>query len=196
MKTRKNADRVLAKEVRIKFETEEQVFEIKIVPIENYNGEYWISNDGIVYSNKRGFMKQLKPYLLRGYPTVDLYKNDVKTKWKIHRLVALHFIPNPRSLKSVDHINNIKTDNRYTNLRWCTDKENANNPNSNKTKPIMRYTLNDEYIDERSSIQSYVEEFGYNASRISKVAKGKANSSNGYKWKYNNRNNRMNITDK
>lgn len=41
-----------------------------------------------------------------------------------HRLVAMAYIPNPDNKEEVDHINNIRTDNRVENLRWVTSEEN------------------------------------------------------------------------
>lgn len=50
----------------------------------------------------------------------------------MHRLLANAFIPNPENKPIIDHINRIKTDNRLSNLRWATFKENANNYERNK----------------------------------------------------------------
>lgn len=43
---------------------------------------------------------------------------------KAHRLVAETFIPNPKNLKTVNHINGVKTDNRVTNLEWLSSSDN------------------------------------------------------------------------
>lgn len=95
----------------------------KIKDYENYS----VSTYGDVKNDKTGIiLKKCKNK--KGYEQIHLYKNGKQKTFRIHRLVAETFIPNPNNLPCIDHINTIKTDNRVENLRWCTYKENSNNP--------------------------------------------------------------------
>lgn len=49
-------------------------------------------------------------------------------RFYVHRLVACAFCEKEEGKDYVDHINCIRSDNRSTNLRWCTAKENCNFP--------------------------------------------------------------------
>ena len=89
-----------------------------------------------IYKNKT---KELKPYKDKyGYMVVNLCENGKVKQFKVHRLVALQFIPNPENKKCVDHINGIRDDNRLENLRWLTHKENLNAFRSNPAQIITK----------------------------------------------------------
>ena len=63
-----------------------------------------------------------------GYLHVCLSKEHKTCVPSIHRLVAMAFIENPENKPCIDHIDGDKKNNRVENLRWCTVKENNNNP--------------------------------------------------------------------
>lgn len=62
----------------------------------------------------------------KGYLKVQLYGKDGKQNLYVHRLVAEAFVRGFSSGLVVNHLNEIKTDNRAINLEWCTPKENSN----------------------------------------------------------------------
>ncbi len=100
-----------------------------------YKGLYQVSNMGRIKSLSRILSnnhiiegKILKNKIGKsGYNSVNLSKNGKAKTYKVHRLVALTFIPNPENKPYIDHINTIRIDNRVSNLRWVTQKENNNN---------------------------------------------------------------------
>ena len=94
--------------------------------IDGYDVDYWISSLGRVYSKKRKIILKQSPNT-NGYSTVALNKDKKSKTCMVHRLVASAFIPNPDNLPVVDHCNRCKTDNRASNLRWTTQKENCRN---------------------------------------------------------------------
>lgn len=91
--------------------------------------DYQVTDDGRVWSKKRN--RWLKPSLTNEYYNhIILCKNGIKYGKVIYRLVAEAFIPNPDNKPCVDHIIPVSeggTDD-VSNLRWCTYKENNNNP--------------------------------------------------------------------
>ena len=95
--------------------------------IEGYEN-YLIYDDGRVYSKKRKlFMKH--DINEKGYHRIQLYNNSKCKKFYIHRLIAIHYIPNPDNKPEVDHINDNPNDNRKENLQWLTAEENLDKRN-------------------------------------------------------------------
>lgn len=103
--------------------------------ISGYEGLYQVSNLGRV-KRLAGISikgKDIKERILtvsnhKGYLMITLYKDKKQKTYRIHRLVAEAFIPNPDNKPEVDHINTIRDDNRVENLRWVTKSENMSNP--------------------------------------------------------------------
>ena len=96
--------------------------------IEGCNGRYQINQFGDIKNSNGRLMSTWKTS--KGYISVTLQVDKQKRNFRINRLVAQTFIPNPENKPCVDHINGIKTDNRVENLRWVTYSENNNNPNT------------------------------------------------------------------
>ena len=92
-----------------------------------FPNDYLASDEGKVYSKRAN--KMLRPGCDKdGYLTHILCVNGKRHTTKVHRLVAIAFIPNPDNKPAIDHINENKQDNRVSNLKWVTNQENANNP--------------------------------------------------------------------
>ena len=92
----------------------------------NYEGLYEVSNLGKIRNKKTN--KILSPSKdKKNYLRVGLRKDKNTKTFLVHQLVAKAFIENTYNLKMIDHINCNPLDNKASNLRWTTYKENANN---------------------------------------------------------------------
>ena len=91
---------------------------------------YQVSNIGRVRNVKSGRILKLTTNCC-GYVHLNLYLNGIQKDYKVHRLVAQAFIPNPNNKSTVDHIDSkAKHDNTTGNLRWATQKEQCRNISS------------------------------------------------------------------
>ena len=91
--------------------------------------KYIFYENGDIFSKSYNMNKLLKGCINnQGYMQTTLLCIDGKRRtFKIHRVIAYMFIPNPENKLEIDHINGNKLDNRVENLRWATSKENSNN---------------------------------------------------------------------
>lgn len=100
--------------------------------IEGYENFYQISNYGNVKRKKyvsidtlgrrkvfqETFVKTYKDN--NGYYMVDLNHK----RYRVHRLVAMAFVPNPNNYKEINHIDGNKSNEHFKNLEWCSHKYN------------------------------------------------------------------------
>jgi hypothetical protein len=92
-----------------------------------YEGRYTINRLGEVYSVTTNKVMKIQTDD-SGYLCVGLHtKGKPKHKGRIHRLLAIQYIPNPDNLPEVDHIDRNKQNNDLSNLRWVTHSTNCIN---------------------------------------------------------------------
>ena len=175
--------------------------------IAGYEGKYQISSFGRVKSLPRfiksGKSRNRKGYRLKkesilqpnvshnGYLCVCLSNNNKVSCFRINRLVAQEFMPNPDNLPTVDHINRNKIDNRVENLRWADMKLQINNSDIKSrikaiSKAVKQYTKDGIFIAEYKSVSEAERQTGIYHSSISEYCNGKRKSAGGYIWQYAN----------
>jgi hypothetical protein len=95
------------------------------VEISGFEGRYAINRNGEVKNIKTNYI--LKPYTNTiGYFRVSFYgENRKRYQFYIHRLIAIHFIPNSENKSEINHIDGNPSNNDINNLEWCTKSENA-----------------------------------------------------------------------
>lgn len=181
--------------------------------IEGYENLYQVSNMGRVRSLRYGKSKILKNSVNKGsYCKVGLVKNSVYKNFYVHRLVAIHFIPNPDNKPHIDHINTDRTDNTVflnedgsvnydkTNLRWVTNKENHNNSlslhNHSKSnsrsncenyknavlKPVIQLSVNGKAIKMYPSCSEAARQTNTNHNYIRQTISGRYELAKGFRW--------------
>lgn len=133
--------------------------------IKGYEGLYKVSSKGRILGVKRN--KEVKPILVKsGYYVVNLSKNNKIKQFRVQRLVAIAFLPNPCGYPIINHKDENKTNNNVENLEWCDDKYNIEYSNVREyayrvtRKPIDVYDLNGKFLQRFISIAEAAKAFG------------------------------------
>lgn len=143
--------------------------------------------------------KILKPAIQKiGYKFVVLSKNGKTKGFRVHRLVAEAFIPNPDNLPQVNHKDENKLNNNINNLEWCSAIYN-NNYGTKKERyrkslikkigrRINQYDLDGNYIRTWECLMDA--ERYLNKKRasmpITLCCRKKSKTAYGYRWEYAN----------
>lgn len=119
------------------------------MPIKGFEGLYEISNFGRVKSlartriTKAGGLCLVRQQFLRvrsdkdGYKEVALSKGAKLYYFRVHRLVAAAFIPNPNHLPVINHIDENPANNNVSNLEWCSVRYNNRYSRHKVSKPVI-----------------------------------------------------------
>lgn len=147
---------------------------------ENVTDNYWITDDGQVLSERKGMCPlKLRPtlptkrsrnrYLQITMAVVGGHANgrNHKASCKVHRLVALAFVPNPNGYREVNHKNEDGYDNRAINLEWVTSKQNSRYSNS---KRVYCYDISG-LVKVYDSAEDTIKD-GFNKGHVTAVCRG------------------------
>lgn len=134
-----------------------------------------VTEDGRIFGKRKELKQRLDS---DGYPTVTV---GVKGRrgWKVHRLVALTYIPNPEYLETVNHKDDNKLNNHYTNLEWCTRVRNVKLA---QDEPVVAKCMFGSGFGYYYPSQAAAHRDGFTQANISKCVNGERPSHKGYNW--------------
>ena len=137
---------------------------------------YKISNIGNIISLNTG-KEKIASDNGKGYLTVTLYNHSKGKHFYIHRLVAEHFLNNPKNLLEVNHIDGNKQNNYYLNLEWVTRAENMKHAWDNK---LIKSTLKQKMVANNNLSSATKEQLKLGREKLIKTNSLK--SKNEYIW--------------
>jgi hypothetical protein len=185
--------------------------------IEGFEGLYQISSFGRVKSLPKKWVmtnnfgtfwvmkdeRILSPVISnKGYYVLSLVKNKRKKQFRVHQLVATHFLENNGNYNCINHIDGDKLNNNIENLEYCTHSHNQKEafrlglkqpsksmlgrlddlcPNS---IPINQYTLDGVFIKRWNSAREAMRHMGKKSNKIYMCCKHRKSQMYGYKWEY------------
>jgi hypothetical protein len=173
-------------------------------PIKGYEGIYEVSNFGRVKSVARLTTRPCKygvreyripEKVLRqrmgtsGYLCVNLHHECKQVTEMVHRLVALHFCKGYREGLTVNHIDEVKTNNRADNLEWVTQKANNNHGTGIQRrkkypKAVVQMSPTGEVLHIFSSLKEAAKATNCHPTRIGHCCHGDSPTAAGFKWKF------------
>ena len=180
--------------------------------VKGYEGLYEVSNLGRVRSKDRLvkhigiFLREAKGKVIKEntsstghYSSVGLHRNGKTKHFKVHRLVAIAFIPNVHGYSDINHKDENKQNNCVDNLEWCCKSYNENygtkrTRQSQSTdweafrkkvsKPLYQKTLDGKIVRRWDSIAQVHRTLGYSSGNISMCCNGKLKKIYGFRWEF------------
>ena len=156
--------------------------------IPGYEGLYQITRGGRIrnVTNGNNLLGNVNSH---GYVVVSLTKNGRKKDCKVHRLLALTFLPNPNDYDCINHKNGNKLDNRLQNLEWCTKGYNNRHARevlgvNTEERPVCQLTLTGDFVALWVNEAQAARCLGISPVCIASCCEGRANTAAGFRWDY------------
>jgi hypothetical protein len=160
----------------------------KKIILNNTITDYSVSTEGEVKKDTTNYF--LSQSIQQDYKFVSLLINGQVKRMRVHRLVAMTFIPNPENKPYVNHINGDKGDNNVENLEWVTPSENTIHAvktglmSNGRKRPVIQYNLNGEKMATFESASEAARQTGGSQSKITMCCRRQRESANDYQWRY------------
>lgn len=150
--------------------------------IEGFDGRYSVSTFGRVWNNETNKLLCGCRKKSDGYMCVTLRKDNKSKTFRLHRLVAKAFLPNPKNLPQVNHRDENKCNNRVDNLEYCSNQYNVE---YSQAKEVVQKDLKTgEVIEVFKSVSEAQRQTGIQQSHIAECCNGKQSSAGGFGWSY------------
>ena len=142
--------------------------------IKGYEGIYTIDTDGNVYNM---ITNEKKKWWLndKGYALVELHNNGNRKRFRVHRLVAETYLPNPNNHKEVNHLDLDKCNNSVDNLEWCNGNQNIKHyyETTNRNYVIEKVDSDGNVVDTYWSIVEAAKSNKVSTGKIQHMVSGK-----------------------
>lgn len=158
-------------------------------PVVGYEGLYKVSSMGRVRSLITGKILRSKKDK-DGYLQVGLWKDGKRKMYYVHRLVAQAFLNPVVGKDCVNHLDEVKDSNHYSNLEYCTHKENCNYGTRNErmvgalSKPVVGINPNTGKVVVEFPSTMEAGRNGYDHGTVAACCRGEKKHHHGLIWQY------------
>ena len=159
-------------------------------PCPDFEKKYLVSNYGRIksigthHNCKTGeLISQYKKNGRDGYMQVRLFDNGRAKSVELHSLVARAFVPNPLNYPMVNHKDEDKANNHYSNLEWCTNKYNIR---YSQAKAIDVYTKDGVFVETINVLSDVAAKYNMPTRNVSRCCKMHYNTRSGFTFRYHN----------